>query len=317
MRSDYKITPQQLVHISGMLLAGISFYYIFNRLQANYAELALWRPAPGSLWLIGFCIVGYGFNGFLLSAAWRQLLVLCGYSGACFGQCHIIYGYTQIAKYIPGNIFHFTGRYIMGRQAGMGHLALIGSSLYEVLGVLFAAAALAISGILFYDIHQPGISPLKIFTVFCAIMVLVLIISTAIPKLAKLRNVDLPVTGISRIVFRLLPIYALYMIFFCIAGVILNAVVFAVAGLIDLKQGWFIIAVFSIAWLAGFITPGASAGIGIRETVLVLFLTPLVGEAASLAIAFISRIVTVGGDAFFFLISYFLRDESIKNNNRE
>ena len=50
------------------------------------------------------------------------------------------------------------------------------------------------------------------------------------------------------------------------------------------------------AWLLGFLIPGAPGGLGIREFVLVLGLTPLVGEAQAALDALMFRLVTVSGD---------------------
>ena len=51
------------------------------------------------------------------------------------------------------------------------------------------------------------------------------------------------------------------------------------------------------AWAVGFIMPGASAGIGVREAAVILLLSPVVGPANAAVIATIYRIVTAGGDA--------------------
>jgi uncharacterized membrane protein YbhN (UPF0104 family) len=51
------------------------------------------------------------------------------------------------------------------------------------------------------------------------------------------------------------------------------------------------------AWIVGFVIPGASAGIGVREAAVILLLSPAVGAANAAVIATIYRIVTAGGDA--------------------
>ena len=57
------------------------------------------------------------------------------------------------------------------------------------------------------------------------------------------------------------------------------------------------------AWLAGFIIPGAPGGIGVREAVLIFFVTPIIGEPQSIAVAIALRFVTLLGDVCFFVIS--------------
>jgi uncharacterized membrane protein YbhN (UPF0104 family) len=64
--------------------------------------------------------------------------------------------------------------------------------------------------------------------------------------------------------------------------------------------GW-----LSLAWIVGYVTPGAPAGIGLREAVLVLGLSPALGESEALALALLYRLVTTIADgalaAFGFL----------------
>ena len=58
-----------------------------------------------------------------------------------------------------------------------------------------------------------------------------------------------------------------------------------------------------MAWFAGFIIPGAPGGIGVREAIIILFLTPIIGEAESIVAAVGLRFVTLLGDVWFYTIS--------------
>ena len=57
---------------------------------------------------------------------------------------------------------------------------------------------------------------------------------------------------------------------------------------------------YTAAWLAGFVTPGAPAGLGVRELVLVFLLDGHAAEPDLLPAVVLSRVVTVLGDTFFF-----------------
>ena len=58
---------------------------------------------------------------------------------------------------------------------------------------------------------------------------------------------------------------------------------------------------FACAWLLGFVTPGAPAGIGIRELMLTEGLTPLVGREQAVVIALTFRILSTGSDLLVLL----------------
>ncbi len=62
-----------------------------------------------------------------------------------------------------------------------------------------------------------------------------------------------------------------------------------------------LISLFAIAWTAGVITPGAPSGLGIREAVLVVGLSPIAPAADAVLIAGLLRLLTVSGDVLFFL----------------
>ena len=59
-----------------------------------------------------------------------------------------------------------------------------------------------------------------------------------------------------------------------------------------------IIGLYLLAWLAGFITPGAPSGFGVREMVMMRFLAGLVYYDILLAALIVHRVVTMSGDVF-------------------
>jgi hypothetical protein len=69
----------------------------------------------------------------------------------------------------------------------------------------------------------------------------------------------------------------------------------------------------AVSWLAGFVTPGAPAGIGIRESVLILALAPYIDAKSATLVAMAFRLVTISGDLGFFLVSHLFSTRS-KNN---
>ena len=58
---------------------------------------------------------------------------------------------------------------------------------------------------------------------------------------------------------------------------------------------------FIFAWLAGLLTPGSPAGLGVREFILLILLRDVVYEVDLLASILICRILTVFSDIMFFL----------------
>ena len=65
---------------------------------------------------------------------------------------------------------------------------------------------------------------------------------------------------------------------------------------------------YIIAWLIGAITPGAPAGIGIREVVMFALLQPIVGETELLLAIVLSRAITAAGDVLFYFYALSMSD---------
>jgi hypothetical protein len=71
----------------------------------------------------------------------------------------------------------------------------------------------------------------------------------------------------------------------------------------SLHAGFFAVSgALALAWLAGFATPGAPAGVGVREAILILALTGSLGDEASTLVALAFRLVTTGGDVLLFAL---------------
>ena len=62
----------------------------------------------------------------------------------------------------------------------------------------------------------------------------------------------------------------------------------------------------ALAWAAGFVVPGSSAGLGVREAVLIVALQGALGAEASTVVALALRLVTTAGDGVFCALALLL-----------
>jgi len=291
----------------GVIIVFIALFFMAEKIWSNRLWFLNRQFTKQIVMVIVFGSIAYALSCFLLSTAWQRLLVWFGQSNAAIKNCHAVYARTQIAKYIPGNVFHFAGRHVLGSQVGFGHGSLAGAAIYEVVGILVASSALVLLGIVFYGTNQIKISALSISAIFFVMLLIPLVLNKAIAKFPKLRGFNFQDKKITEIVMVLIPTYFLYVAFFLIIGGILFGVVYAISDIENIHQAGFVIIALAVSWIAGFITPGASAGIGVREAVMVVSLTNFLGEPESLFIALIFRMITVMGDFVFFLSSFAMR----------
>jgi len=104
---------------------------------------------------------------------------------------------------------------------------------------------------------------------------------------------------------------ALYVVFYIANGALLVGLAASLSGG-DTPSALLLAGVVSLAWFAGFIVPGAPAGLGVRELILTIGLEQVGFRAEALAIALTYRIVTLLGDLLLALAAYALARRATK-----
>jgi uncharacterized membrane protein YbhN (UPF0104 family) len=266
------------LHWTGSALALTGIAFVALRLRDYGGQIDCSRFDVTAWSIVGSFALIYGLLNLMLALAWWNLL---GYFGANTAKCWAfkIYGISQLARYVPGNIFHLAGRQAMGMAAGVSGWPLAKSSAWE-LGLI------SFTGGIFGLLALPLISP-------------------AIPVVVGLGLFAVTVAGVVALLRHYLgPLVASalgwYIGFLAISGMLF-------VGLVDLvsvhtKLPWMsLCGAYVIAWLAGLVTPGAPAGLGVRELVLLFLLKGVVAETDLVLAVVLGRVVTVGGDFGFFL----------------
>lgn len=285
--------PHKWFSILGILLVLFSFYYIGIQLWGYRETLASWTPTAGAIVAVGFAIIIYALANYLLAAAWIWLLRVCGEKTLSWRTLCGFYGKSQIAKYIPGNIAHIAGRHTMGRLAGIAHSHLAMAALYEIIGLISAALLITLVG---------GSSVLdQLTSISWPIFMLPIILLAYLASPGLLHRFKSDITPVSPSL--MLPPLFYYALFFLLSGAALAIIGIHTNSFTLQWDNLIILSAFAIAWSVGFLTPGAPSGIGIREAILMLLLSPITSEGNALILALLFRLVTIGGDIVFYLIS--------------
>jgi hypothetical protein len=287
-----------------LLCTGFLIQQLSN-LELDQIPLGDWKSLAKTVIAGG---VGYGIISISLSIAWQQLLHWSGEHKANFKLCYTIYGRTQIAKYIPGNIFSIAGRHVLGRQNGLDDAPLYWSAALEILGMVFISALVFSVGGLLWSNPGPLVEIPSILSALLAPLFLPWLMKTALVRIPSLRSYSLPHVSFSSYL-RLYFIFLLYLPWLGGAAALLWWIIYAYTGeSLDLL---IVLGIASGAWLAGYIVPGASGGIGVREALLIVAFKPLIGESIVL-ITILYRIATVLGDVVFFLLAFCCPIKTVK-----
>lgn len=256
----------------------------------------------------------YALLSVLLALAWRWLAGVYGPRPSVKAG-YAVYARSQLAKYLPGNAFHYVSRQLLGRRAGLSHPALVASGLLEMGSLLLAAVVAGAVGLTFArSAAAAGLWswPWALAAGLAALL--------AWPLLdALLRRwrptsrwlAELPHLSLGRTLRLLGPAVGLHLAFFAGVGVLL--MLLASAWGRSLGELASLLWAFPIAWAAGTVAVGAPAGVGVREAVLVLALEPLVGPARAAALALALRLVTTGGDLVSALLGWWLRERGLSS----
>jgi hypothetical protein len=214
----------------------------------------------------------------LLGLGWRYILLSQDIKIKT-GEAIQLYGITQLAKYIPGNIFQFIGRQGIGMSRGMDAYKLAISSIKEIL-------YLGISGLMFFLIFL--ISKYTNIT-FAAFLVGLLLIfgSLTIQKKNSMRP----------LIFYISYLLISSLIFISTFKLVIENTHFDISGYLTESVS------FIFSWFIGFITPGSPAGLGIRELMLAKTIGQSIPASDLASIVFLSRVISVLADINYFIIS--------------
>lgn len=266
---------------AGSILSIIAIFFVALRLYEYSDKIEIGRLNYVK-WCILLCIIFvYGIVSLILVFSWKNILQFLGVHVNRVWALHA-YGTSQLARYIPGNIFHYASRQAIGIAKGYPGWLLAKSAVLELVIISFVGLYYILLSI---PLLYPTISIHLTFLLFISLKVFSFIIiwKWISPLLARA--------------------FGGYAIFLFLSGLIF----FIVVTLISAENSQLLIlpscCAYVVAWLAGLLVPGAPAGIGVRELVLLFFFRGSIAQADLLLAVLIGRFVTVGGDLLFFIVA--------------
>ncbi|HUL78163.1 MAG TPA: lysylphosphatidylglycerol synthase domain-containing protein [Vicinamibacteria bacterium] len=237
------------------------------------------------------------------SWAWGRLLRGTGV-GLPILELNLIMGLTQIGKYLPGSVAQHLGRTAMSIERGVPASTLFLTLVVEVLLTMVASLAVGVAGFV-ASVRTAGQLPVghlqtAALAGLCLVIALVGlgVASRSTPLLSRAWIPRLPGTPgpgarASSTAF------AVYVLNFALLGAGLYGVALAASGVGPAELPFFI-GVLAMSWIAGFVAPGAPAGLGVREGVMAVLLTPRIDSARALEIIIAFRVATTLGDLLGF-----------------
>jgi uncharacterized membrane protein YbhN (UPF0104 family) len=249
---------------------------------------------------------------FLSSIVWKKYLEYLGKVKINKLISFKIFSISNIAKYIPGNIMQFLSRNMLHDRLHLSHKVIAFGTILEIIFDLFTALIISLVFIilnfkeLFYKIYG-----LINFTFIIIIVISIILIVVTLIIFLIFKNKD----AIFNFIRKILNIDFLKLSF---TAVIINLIVFFTYGIIliiifkyvlalAVTNYFYIICAFVISWFFGYITPGASGGLGVRESALIILLSGLFNPDYILEAVLIHRIISIIADILSYVLSLFIR----------
>jgi uncharacterized membrane protein YbhN (UPF0104 family) len=243
--------------------------------------------------------------------AWKGLLAQQGEAWKV-RPLAVLLGRPQLAKYIPGNVAQHVGRAFLSLRAGMGMRAFAVTVVQEN---VLAVAASVLVGLIALALSPGGLAQLPpesrswLWGLGLGLAAAVVILASF--NLPPHRLAGSP-SRLARALARVGGLPGPKAVFSAFAAYSLNYVLIGLglwllaraAGMPPALDLAVATAVFALSWLLGFLAPGAPAGLGVREGIMVLILAETVPDPDALAFVLLARVVTLAGDAIIFVASH-------------
>lgn len=289
----------------GLLITVLSITYFFKSLFAlDFSEIKLASP------IFSFsvsAVLAFFYAAAFAALAYAWLLILRSLSAEAlqipFPTLFKIYGKTNLMKYLPGNVMEFVGRNVIVNQYNIKHSIIALSSLLQILVTLTSAVLIVVffnlSGLISI-LHRVGIdissmkeNPVFFFTLFFIFVAVAVAVFRFVMKNSG--------KGLS---VNLLKAAILNCLVFLIWGTTLFALLTFVFEMEPSSQLLFqTLSIFILSWTTGYITIGAPGGLGVRESLTIVLLTPITGHGIAVVAALVHRAISITADILTYFIS--------------
>jgi hypothetical protein len=294
---------------AGLIVTALFVWYVVRSLRGH--DLSVYATPRAALGIVLAAIL-WSCGAPLLALAWRGLLSGLGVRRT-WRELFGIVGITQFAKYVPGNVAQYIGRAGMSLARGIPARPLAVTVILETLLVIAAAVVMgvgtgALSEIGLQVVRRHGaqlaliglLVVLAIAGLFVFRRVAPALLRRFAPKYAPALDGALlpPQTCLARA-------FVLYCCMYVVMGI--GLILLAHFLLPDAPSDyWLLIAVFALAWVVGFVTPGAPGGLGVREGLMLLMLAPVFSAASASVLVIALRIATTLGDVLILIAGFLL-----------
>ncbi|MGE3062354.1 MAG: YbhN family protein [bacterium] len=278
-----KVTSKQIFNIISIIVTIVVFFFLVLKLSKEFSKIDF-KSLHFNMHLLAlsFAFVPIWFS--LLSLAYKFILSKMNESISLINSMRVI-GLSTFGRYIPGKVWFTVGRTILAERLGI-------SKRRSFTAVIVETFYLVLTGLTFFLISYGYISNnstamLLLFPVaYIAISLVNPSFFSSIMNffLVKFKKEPIEFSMELKDIFILNGIYTAMWLAFGLQFL------FLVKSIGVSANSVFLISVYPISWVLGFIVIFIPSGIGIREGVMVFLLSHSLSGSIALTISILSRI---------------------------
>jgi len=284
---------KKAAYFLGKSLGLLGLIFVFYKLSQEYTLATFVEKISLLLDIVPYLLLLNLASTLIGIYAWHIMLLNYAKQPFPYITSYYYFAKTEISKYLPGNIFHFIGRQALASKIGISQMEMAKISL------LFSFLLLAgtIISSTFFAFLSNGI-PTYILTlmVLSSIIILMSVVflypSFPISKKVQM-NMILAVSV-------------------ALQGVMLGVIVMFQSDHFEAGIFFQCVSIYIVSWLIGFVTPGASGGLGIREGTFIAIAAYLHINISSDIIIFsvlLVRLINIFVDIVIYLSTFMLENK--------
>lgn len=302
-----KVDTKKIIKIMGNIVTILAIFFVLKKLissDIDYSTLFQFKNIIPVLIIVIVQSIIVITNNY----PWKKLVEMFSNVTIPFKDSIVVYVKSNLLKYVPGNVFQYVGRNGLAVKKGIPHIEVASATLVDV--GMTVLSALLISIFFLYDYIFTFITQNNYVLYILLGILAILVILAIIVFLFR----DKVTSYFSKYTYLLHP-RSLKTIFTCLFYYIIVMMISSLMYIITLvyildvplDSSLFLklFSAYTLSWLVGFITPGAPAGIGIKEAVMVGVTGGLLNVSTITLSMVILRVLTTISDALAFVIVIF------------
>ncbi len=264
-----------------------------------------WDRIYNHKWAVVLVISGYTLMILCSPLSYKVLVKIITGAEIPFYEIRSLYCKTNLYKYLPGNVFQYVGRNQLAVEKNLGHTQIALATMLEILltvavsvltAVIFSKDALAH----WFGSNESLYLYVAAGLVLIAVMLLIAVLfRDKFGKIWKRMGTLFSFQGAVGMLFAITWLFLMMVM----NGVLFGSVMNMTGNALSRKERHTVIGLFALSFCIGYLTPGAPGGVGVRETMLLVFLGKTVDEAQTVAAVVIYRVISVLGDVFAYWLA--------------